>query len=522
MKNVRVICVIMATLFALTIPTPLSGQSNPGRKHWHHHYKLINIGTFGGPQNYINGDDLLVPYIGSSQDINNAGALIGWADTSTLDPNPNFCFNADCYTSHAFQWRNGVRTDLGVLPGGWNSATSWISASGLIAGASQNGEFDPLDTGYPEDRAVLWQNGKIIDLGTLPEGGYESGAEAVNSRGQVVGWALNTVPDSYSMALSSSIYNFYEPIYPYQSRAFLWQGGAMQDLGTLGTGTDAYAMAINERGQVVGVSYTNSTPNQIPTGCSFNGALIPTQDPFLWENGKMIDLGTLGGTCGLPYWMNNQGQVVGQSDLTGDLSSHPFLWTTNKGMQDMGTLGGSSGSASMITDFGIVVGGTLLAGDSQIDAFLWDGKMHDLGALDGCSYAFAINDFGQVVGNWGGADCTEGAFLWEDGGPMVDLNTLVHSNSGLAVQGAIQISDLGEIVGSSVDVDGNSYAILLIPCDENHPGIEGCDYSLVDSSNVQVRAPQNAWPSPGDSQNHDRNHRLMRRRVFLGGPSSNQ
>jgi probable HAF family extracellular repeat protein len=493
MKNIRVMCVITATLFALAIPTQLAAQSNPDHKHWHHHYKLINIGTFGGPQNYINGDDLLVPYIGSSQDINNAGAVIGWADTSTLDPNPNFCFNADCYTSHAFQWRNDVRTDLGVLPGGWSSATSWVSANGLIAGASQNGEFDPLDPGYPEDRAVLWRDGKMIDLGTLPEGGYESGAEAVNSRGQVVGWALNTVPDSYSMALFSSLYNFYEPIYPYQSRAFLWQGGAMQDLGTLGTGTDAYAMAINERGQVVGVSYTNSTPNQIPTQCSFNGALIPTQDPFLWENGKMIDLGTLGGTCGLPYWMNNQGQVVGQSDLAGDLSSHPFLWTTNKGMQDMGTLGGSSGSASMITDLGIVVGGTLLAGDNQIDAFLWDGKMHDLGALDGCSYAFAINDFGQVVGNWGGSDCTEGAFLWENGGPMVDLNTLVHSNSGLAVQGAILISDLGEIVGSSVDVNGNSYAILLIPCDENHPGVEGCDYSLVDATTAQeVSAPRSA------------------------------
>ncbi len=271
-------------------------------------------------------------------------------------------------------------------------------------------------------------------------------------------------------------------------------------------------MAINERSQVVGISYTNSTPNQVPTPCSFNGALIPTQDPFLWENGKMTDLGTLGGTCGLPYWMNNQGQVVGQSDLAGDLSSHPFLWTTNKGMQDMGTLGGSSGSASMITDFGIVVGGTLLAGDNQIDAFLWDGKMHDLGALDGCSYAFAINDFGQVVGNWGGADCTEGAFLWENGGPMVDLNTLVHSNSGLVVQGAIQISDLGEIVGSSVDVNGNSYAILLIPCDENHPGVEGCDYSLVDPTTAQkISAPR---PVPNGTQQIPRLQRSNRHHIL--------
>src|SRR5215469_4493001 len=95
--------------------------------HKHHHYKLIDIGTFGGQQNYINGDDLLAPYIGPAQNVNSARALIGWADTSTPDPyGPNFCFNGDCFVSHAFQWRDGFRTDLGVLPGGVNSASAWI------------------------------------------------------------------------------------------------------------------------------------------------------------------------------------------------------------------------------------------------------------------------------------------------------------------------------------------------------------------------------------------------------------
>jgi probable HAF family extracellular repeat protein len=493
--NFRIVRLIISVcaIAALIIPMRLNGQSEKGK---YHHYKLIDIGTFGGPQSYLNGFE----YHGAVQTLNNAGTLTGWADTSMLDPNcllgnafGNFCFNFDqpssCFgaigcpgfVSHAFQWRDGVKTDLGALPGGLNSATAWISANGLIAGTSQNGETDPLDPGFPEDQAVLWKNGNIINLGTLPEGGYESGAQAVNSRGQVVGWALNTVSDPNSMALLSSLFNFYEPIYPFQTRAFFWQNGVMKDLGTLGTGTDAYAMAINEEGQVIGISYTNSTPNGVTTSCST--APIPTQDPFFWENGKMIDLGTLGGTCGLPAWINNFGQVVGSSDLAGDQNAHTFLWTKQKGMQDLGTLGGSSSGPSMINDFGEVVGESLLPGDNQGDAFLWkNGTMHDLGSLQGCAAALAINARSQVVGNWGDfPNCDAGAFLWENGGTIVDLSTLISPPTDLSVS-VISINDRGEIAGNADNASDIGHAVLLIPCDENHPGIEGCDYSLVDAT----------------------------------------
>jgi probable HAF family extracellular repeat protein len=475
----------------------LPAQELPAARH--HHYKLIKVGTFGGPLNHLSTHDYLnSTYIGASQDLNNAGTLTGWADTSAPDPNasvnPGFCFNppaADgiCYVSHAFVSRNGDLKDLGTLRNGPSSATTWVSANGLVAGVSQNGEFDPQASppGFPENRAVLWRDGTIIDLGVLPdpEGGYESGAEAVNSRGQVVGWALNRVPDPYGMNYSSPLYNWYEPIEPYQERAFLWENGVMHDLGTLGTGTDAYAMAINERGQVIGISYTSSTPNQAATVCSSEQAVpepIPTQDPFLWENGTMIDLGTLGGVCGFPIWINNSGEVVGFSDLSGDQESHPFLWTKAEGMQDLGTLGGSSGGATMINEYGDVVGGSDLAGDSEQDAFLWDGVMHDLGSIDGCAAALAINVHRQVVGNTG-SGCANIGFLWE-GGPMVDLNTLVSSSSGLSVVAALEINDRGEIAGAGLDANNNLYAILLIPCDDDHAGIEGCDYSWMDVRTV--------------------------------------
>jgi probable HAF family extracellular repeat protein len=170
--------------------------------------------------------------------------LAGWA--SSPDPHaPNFCFDLDCFVAHAFKWKNGVRTDLGLLPGGTSSQPNWISKSGLIAGVADNDEIDPLIMGFPELRAVLWKDGEIKDLGTLPEGGYESFANAVNSRGQVIGWALNTIPDSNSMTLPG-----------FQTRAFFWEDGVMQDLGTLGSGTNAQAVLINEPGQVVGWSPT--------------------------------------------------------------------------------------------------------------------------------------------------------------------------------------------------------------------------------------------------------------------------
>jgi len=512
MKSRILICMAATTFGLMAISLQLAAQEDHAR---HHHYKLIDMGTFGGPESYINGFE----YGGPLYNLNSAGTLAGWADTSLPDPYRNstnaygnFCFNGDCYASHAFVTKGGFIADLGTLPGGYSSASAWISSNGLVAGVSQNGQFDPQETGsptnYPELRAVLWRDGQIIDLGTLG-GGPESGASSVNKRGQVVGWAINRVPDPNSLFFSGNEYNYYQPIEQYQTRAFLWQNGVMTDLGTLGTGKDAWAQAINDNGQITGISYTNTTVNKVPTGCGFQGTLIPTEDPFFWENGKMTDMGGLGGTCGQPLFIGNSGQVVGTSDLPGDLASHPFLWTKVQGMKDLGTLGGHFGTAQMINDHGVVVGGTTLPGDSQLDAFLWDGRIHDLGALDGCSYAYAVNTHGQVVGNWGGAQCAEGAFLWENGGPMVDLSTLLSPASDL-LPSVVSNNDLSEIAGMGVDANGNGHAILLIPCDENHPDVEGCDYSLVDAN---IAPSQNPKPVPSATQRSTSLPRTNRNRI---------
>jgi probable HAF family extracellular repeat protein len=221
---------------------------------------------------------------------------------------------------------------LGALPGGFNGFAVSVNASGAIVGTAENGETDPLQ-GYPESHPVLWKDGRTIDLGTF--GGYEGLAFAINNRGQVAGFAQNAISDPFGYFGFGT-----------QSRAFLWQDGTLQDLGTLG-GNNASSDYLNDSGQVAGHSDTNTTPSPV-----FG---LPTQHPFLWENGRMLDLGTLGGTLGAPNDLNNRGQVVGLSSLAGDLTYHPFIWDEGV-LRDLGTLGGPSGSANKINDAGQVVG----------------------------------------------------------------------------------------------------------------------------------------------------------------------
>jgi len=249
----------LAILGALESPIQLAAQRKAKEGHLHlpHHYQVVDLSsTFGGPQSYfVPGSGL--DFAGSSV-LTSGGRVVGFADTSMPDPFPNFCWS-NCLVDYTFQaGSDGVLTNLSALPGGGSSAPIWITADGLIAGTSENGQTDPLFADFPQMHAVLWQQGQIMDLGTLPEGGYQSEANAVNSSGQVVGSALNTIPDANSMAVGNFWY-FYQP-YGYQQRAFLWdKQHGMQDLGTLPGGTDAEALLINERGQVVGYSYTAST-----------------------------------------------------------------------------------------------------------------------------------------------------------------------------------------------------------------------------------------------------------------------
>jgi probable HAF family extracellular repeat protein len=463
----RIVLAAFVTL-ALTIPARLSAQALVK----HPHYKLIDLGTLGGPHSYgsVNGEGF--------QLLNNSGVVASYADLALPDPNASFfCTVADCAQTHAFQWKDGLMTDLGALPVNNNSAGGSINSHGWVTGQSQSSVLDPI-VGIPEYRAVLWKDGQIIDLGTL--GGTESLGIYVNDAGQVIGFATtSTAPDPLGF-------------FGFPTHTFIWQNGQKLDIGTLG-GSDALPGAScsnSPEGLVVGGSTTTTNPNS-DTG-------LPTTDPFLWHRGRMIDLGSLGGTNGFAQCANNRRQVIGQSSLAANPAAcdfpilsligpgcRAFFWDDGL-MTDLGTLGGDNSEAIWLNDAGDVAGSADLPGSQIHHAVFWEhGKIHDLGTVPGdpCSRGRGLNARGQVVG--GSSDCANflHAFVWQKGGPMLDLNTLIPPGSGMQLTNAFNINDRGEILAKAAllgftpnDDADLGHLVLLIPCEnEDEPGCEAAN-----------------------------------------------
>lgn len=409
----------------------------------HHRYRVIEIPSFGGPNSIYN----VFSRIGR-----NDGTFVGAANTADADRFAPDCFDQEtCFVQHAWMWSRGSLRDLGVLRDGYSSYTNAINSQGLIVGQSQNGDLDPL-TGTPVlYLAPVWQHGRIKNLGTL--GGSNSIAIAATDSNFVIGAAENGLVDHSGMPGFDGVS---------QIRAFGWRGENIFDLGTLG-GEDSFPSDMNNFEEVVGLSTTTLAPN--------SDGIIPVHG-FLWSKDTMRDLGTLGGDFAGASAINNRGQVVGTSTLSGDQTSHPFIWRNGK-MIDLGTLGGIYAVGEWINDLGEAIGfGPRADDDVLIYAFVWThGAILDIGAVagDNSSRAFGINNKEQIVGQswfWDGQNTTDShAFLWEQGGPMVDLNT-ISTGSRLDLFEADFINDRGEIVARGFTPDGDVHTAILIPVGE--------------------------------------------------------
>jgi len=136
--------------------------------------------------------------------------------------------------------------------------------------------------------------------------------------------------------------------------AVMWEDDAILDLGTLAGTSKSIGRAINENGQLVGVSYVKSS--------KYSG--------FIYEDGVMSGIGSLGSN---PDWtsanaINNAGQIVGYSKTT-DGQNHAFLYQDGI-ITDLGTLGGNTSEAWGINDAGMIVGWAATA-EGEVHAVLW-------------------------------------------------------------------------------------------------------------------------------------------------------
>jgi len=340
---------------------------------------------------------------------------VGIDDLGWISGGANLASNTSV---HAVLWV-GVPMDLGTL-GGPNSNVAWPnhSTKGEIVGIAETSQMNPLGEAWSCSafffgadgyicRGFAWQDGVMSELPTL--GGYDGYAAGVNNQGRVVGWAENTIHDPTCAGTQGL-----------QFEAVIWgpRLNQMTQLPPLTPDPDSAATAINDKDQVVGISGL----------CSVAVGGASAEHALLWENGVPTDLGNIGGQAwNTPVALNNQGQIVGFANTSGDvnaaLSPTAFIWTKASGMKPIPPYG-----------------------------------------TDTNDIAFDVNEKGQIVGQSFNANSGASRAVFWQNNVLSDLNTLVIQPTSLYLTLAQGINDAGEIAGTAIDASsGETVGFLAVP-----------------------------------------------------------
>jgi probable HAF family extracellular repeat protein len=331
---------------------------------------------------------------------------------------------------HAALWRNSLLTDLGTL-GGPNSSVTWNvkNTAGIIVGISQTADPEPLGEAWSSaafysppnnvgyiNLGFVWEDGQgpMRGLPNFPGGnnGFTTGA---NNLRQAVGWAENDVHDP--TCVSPQVLQF---------RPAVWTLGPpdqIQDLPLIPGDTSGAATAINDNGQIVGISGI----------CDQAVGRHTAKHAVLWENGTVTDIFP---NAPAPWWntptaINQRGDVVGFAGDPGFVEGeilHAFMWTKEDGIRKLKPL--KHRTPEHVS-----------------------------------SEAYGINEARQVVGVSCDADLVDcRAVIWDRGNTPRDLNDLKAPGYSAILASAKDINNAGQITGRAVDPNtGVLTAYLAVP-----------------------------------------------------------
>jgi probable HAF family extracellular repeat protein len=359
-------------------------------------YKVEHLGSLGGTSSRGNG-------------INSRGWVAGYSNLAGNE------------IRRAALWKHGSVDELGTLGGPHSNVPgAGINNRGMVVGIAETDEPDPLGQAWsctafffplnPTGKichGFFWERGTMKKLPTL--GGYNGFAQAINNRGQVVGWAETGDADSTCSDVRTLGF-----------KAVLWEPkrDRFKPLEPLRDHSASAATAINEWGQVVGIS----------GDCDQAVGRFTARNVVLWDRDKVIDLGGLGGVSwNTPWDINEWGEVVGFGNPPGDddggFNGQAFYWNRFKGMHNLGALADNTNAQAQ-----------------------------------------SINNRGQVVGVSFGGTGGQRAFYWERGDEeLTDLNSLVVSSYTGVLIDAREILDNGKITGSALDANGEVVAFVATP-----------------------------------------------------------
>jgi probable HAF family extracellular repeat protein len=400
-RGSQTLFIILITVFCAAILAPVQAQKPEAAKA-RTQYQVSDLPGLGGTSNGGNS-------------INDQTWVSGYARR----PDRN---------RHAALWRNSLLTDLGTL-GGPNSSVTWNvkNTAGIIVGISQTADpqllgeswssaafySPPNNVGYI-NLGFVWQNNQMRGLPNFP-GGNNGFATGANNLGQVVGWAENGVQDPNCCCTQVL-----------QFRPAVWTLGPtdqIQDLPLILGDSSGAATAINDNGQIVGISGI----------CDQAVGRHTAKHAVLWENGTVTDIYP---NAPAPWWntptaVNQRGDVVGFAGdpafVEGDVL-HAFMWTRDDGIRLLKPLPNRT--------------------PNHVD-----------------SEAYGINEARQVVGVSCDADLVDcRAVIWDHGNTPTDLNDLKAPGYSAILASAKDINNAGEITGRAVDPNtGVLTAYLAVP-----------------------------------------------------------